>query len=130
MSERLVCLDRGPTRSTESVKLWRNLMKKVVVGFLFSFILTLSTSAIASPYGHAHRHAVPQHRHWHHNYGWVVPALISGAVVYAATRPEPVIVQQPTIVLQPNQVIIDGIIYNKQVMIINGVQQEVLIRAQ
>ena len=33
----------------------------------------------------------------HHGggWGWVAPALIGGAVVYAATRPQTVIVQQP-----------------------------------
>jgi len=96
--------------------------------FLIGFLLTITGSAIASPYHHGHRHH--HYRHWHsppaHN--WIVPALIGGAVVYAATRPDPVIVQQPALVLQPNQVIIDGVIYNKQIMIINGVHQEVLIR--
>jgi len=34
-----------------------------------------------------------------YNWGWVAPAVIGGAVVYAATRP-PVIVQQPPVVVQ------------------------------
>jgi hypothetical protein len=57
----------------------------------------------------------------------VVPAIVGGAVVYAATRPDPVIVQQP-VQAMPNQVIIDGVVYTRQIMIINGVQQEVLVR--
>lgn len=95
---------------------------------LLAFLaLTASSLALASPHHHGHRH---HHRHWvappaHH---WVVPALIGGAVVYAATRPDPVVVQQPTVVLQPNQVVIDGVIYTKQIMVINGVTQEVLVR--
>ena len=40
--------------------------------------------------------------HGHHGggWGWVAPALISGAVVYAATRPQTVVVQQPQPVYQ------------------------------
>lgn len=90
--------------------------------------LTLSSTAFAQHHGHRWHHGHHHHRHWHANHGWVVPAIIGGAVVYAATRPDPVVVQQPTIVLQPNQVIIDGVVYTKQIMIINGVQTEVLIK--
>ena len=93
--------------------------------------LTLAASgiAVANPYHHGHKHHA--HRHWHSPpaHHWIVPALIGGAVVYAATRPDPVIIQQqPALVLQPNQVIIDGVIYTKQIMIVNGIQQEVLVR--
>jgi len=91
--------------------------------------LTLSSTAFAQHHGHRWHHGHHHHRHWHPNYGWVVPAVIGGAVVYAATRPAPVVVQQPTVVLQPNQVIIDGVVYTKQVMIINGVETEVLVKA-
>jgi hypothetical protein len=47
------------------------------------------------------------------------------------TRPDPVIVQRPIIVqptLQPDQIVIDGVVYTRQLMIINGTQQEVLVR--
>ena len=93
-------------------------------------LLSVSSLSYAQHRGH-HGHWKPyhQHRHWHHNHDWVVPALIGGAVVYAATRPDPVIVQQPTLILQPNQVVIDGVVYNKQIMIINGVHTEVLVKA-
>ena len=99
-------------------------MKKILT-FL---ALTASSLAFASPHHHGHRHF--HHRHWHSPpvHHWVVPALIGGAVVYAATRPDPVVVQQPPVVLQPNQVVIDGVIYTKQIMVINGVTQEVLVR--
>jgi len=88
-----------------------------------------STPISAGPHHHAHRYH-HQHRHWvsppvHH---WVVPALIGGAVVYAATRPETVIVQQPQVLVQSNEIVIDGIIYTKQIMIINGIQTEVLVK--
>ncbi len=90
--------------------------------------LTLSTTAFAQHGHHGPRHFGHHHRHWHHNHSWVVPAIIGGAVVYAATRPDPVVVQQPTIVLQPYQIVIDGVVYTKQIMIINGVQTEVLVK--
>lgn len=99
-------------------------MKKILAVLL----LSLSSVAFAQHGHYGPRHFGHHHRHWHPNYGWVVPAVIGGAVVYAATRPAPVVVQQPTVVLQPNQVIIDGVIYTKQVMIINGVETEVLVR--
>ena len=63
---------------------------------------------------------VPSMAQWHHHgyggyrggyyggggWGWVVPAVIGGAVVYGATRPDPVIIQQqPVIVQQPPTVV-------------------------
>jgi len=98
---------------------------KYILG-LITFLF--SSFAFAGPHHHGHRHF--HHRHWHSPpaHHWVVPALIGGAVVYAATRPDPVVVQQPAVVLQPNQVVIDGVIYTRQVMVINGVTQEVLVR--
>lgn len=66
-------------------------------------LLTSSSLAFAGPHhGHGNRHGHHyhgyHHKHWHHRHGWVVPAVIGGAVVYAATRP--VIVQQPPVVIQ------------------------------
>jgi len=90
-------------------------------------VLTLSSTAFAQGRGH-HGHFRHHHKHWHANTHWVLPAVIGGAVVYAATRPTPIVVHQPNIVLQPNQVIIDGIVYTKQIMIINGIETEVLVR--
>lgn len=114
-------------------------MKALVIGFIGSMMLTLATPVLANPhekhgYHQPRHHGYHQHHHrhhahrWHHRNDWIVPAIIGGAVVYAATRPDPVIVQQPQIVLQPNQVIIDGIVYTRQWMLINGVYQEVLVR--
>lgn len=102
--------------------------------FIAFLLLAVSSTVFAQHGGHHNRHHNWHNKHhWHHKHydhsRWIVPAIIGGAVVYAATRPEPVIVQQPTIILQPNQVIIDGVVYNKQIMIINGVQTEVLVKA-
>ena len=58
--------------------------------------------------------AMAQH-HGHHGYyrggygwGWVAPAVIGGAVVYAATRPSVVVQQQPNVVYIPqaNQLVV------------------------
>jgi hypothetical protein len=38
------------------------------------------------------------HRGYYNPYGWVAPLVIGGAVGYAITRPQSVIVQQPTVV--------------------------------
>ena len=98
------------------------------------FTLLFSSLSLANPYHHGHRyhhhrHWAPPVHHWHHNHGWVVPAIIGGAVVYAATRPDPVIVQQPQPVVVTNQyMVIDGITYKKELMVINGISQEVWIR--
>ena len=41
------------------------------------------------------------HHHGYHHGGynnWVAPLIVGGVVTYALTRPQPVIVQQPTVV--------------------------------
>jgi len=107
-------------------------MKKVIAA---TFIALLSAPVVAQHhYGMRH---FDHHQHYRGGgWGWVAPAVIGGAVVYGLTRPAPVVVQQPVyiqqpvVVDQPQVVIIDGVAYTKQVMIINGVAQEVLIRQQ
>jgi hypothetical protein len=92
-------------------------MKKIIALLL----ITISASAMAQYHHHNHRYSGG-------GWGWVAPAVIGGAVVYAATRP--VVVQQPPVIVQqPTDVVyIDGIAYRKQLMLVNGVYQEVLIR--
>jgi hypothetical protein len=97
-------------------------MKKLLLTGLLAF----SMPAMAQHH-HGMRHFDHQYRQ--SNWGWVAPAVIGGAVVYGLTRPAPVIVQQPPVYIQqPNTVIIDGVTYVQQTMIVNGVAQEVLIR--
>jgi len=75
-------------------------MKKM----LAILLLTISASAFAQHYGN----------HWHHghrgvnHWGWIAPAVIGGAVVYAATRPSVVVQQPPSVVYvpQPNQLVV------------------------
>jgi len=105
---------------------------------LLTFVLALfATTAFAGPNGYhgsalhsPHHHHHHHHRHSNNGWGWVGPALVGGAVVYAITRP-PVVVQQPPVVVQqqPTDVVyIDGVAYRKQVMLINGYYQEVLVK--
>jgi hypothetical protein len=107
-------------------------MKKVLIG------LAIAATAFGASAQHTSNSMIrghgwqgPQH-HYHHRgngLGWVVPAIIGGAVVYAATRPDPVIVQQPVIIQQPSDIVyINGIAYRKQVMVVDGQYQEVLVR--
>jgi len=63
-------------------------------------VLTLciaSTSAFAQHHGHHGRY------HGGYGWGWVAPAVIGGAVVYAATRPVVVPQQQPVVIVQQPQ---------------------------
>jgi len=97
---------------------------------LASILLLLPLSATAQHH-QGFRH-FDHHQHYRGGWGWVAPAVIGGAVVYGLTRPvivqQPVYVQQSPVLGQPQIVIIDGIEYTKQTMIINGVAQEVLVR--
>jgi hypothetical protein len=105
-------------------------MKKVLIG------LAIAATAFGASAQHTSNSMIrghgwqgPQHHH-HHARGnnWIIPALIGGAVVYAATRPDPVVVQQPVIVQQPSDIVyINGFAYRKQVMVVNGQYQEVLV---
>lgn len=66
-------------------------------------ILALSLGLV-SPTVHANgRHHNNYHRHHHHHnhYGWIAPALIGGAVIYAITRPV-VAAPEPRIVYVPH----------------------------
>ena len=74
-------------------------MKKLVA------ILLLALTATTAMAQHHHHY---RHGHWHRGHGgwtWVVPAVIGGAVVYGATRPAPVIVEQPPVYVPPPQVV-------------------------
>ena len=59
-------------------------------------LILILLTALALPVMAQHRHH-GHHAHGGHGWGWVAPALISGAVVYAATRPAP----QPSVVYVP-----------------------------
>ena len=63
-------------------------MKKLITAGLIGLTMF-------SAQAHDHRHPVYPSRH----YDWIMPALVGGAVVYAATRP-PVVQQPPVVQLQ------------------------------
>jgi len=99
-------------------------MKKLFAGILIALV---SISAMAQHH-HGYR---PSHRH-HGHYNWVAPLIIGGVVGYAITRPP--VVEQPVIVAPPPQpqytgevVYINGRYYRRDVVMINGVWQEVLV---
>ena len=104
-------------------------MKKLFAGFI---IALLSCSVMAQ---HGYRPSHRQHHNHHNHYrnhSWVAPLVIGGAVGYALTRP-PVVIEQPVIInTQPihgidDVVYINGRYYRKDVVMINGIWQEVLV---
>lgn len=68
-------------------------MKKLLIAGLIA-ASAFSAHADGRRHGHGGHHS-----HSHNN--WVLPALITGAVVYSVTRP-PVVVQQPPVVQYEN----------------------------
>ena len=105
-------------------------MKKVLIG------LAIAATAFGASAQHTSNSMIrghgwqgPQHHHHARGNNWIIPALIGGAVVYAATRPDPVIIQQPVVIQQPIDIVyINGIAHRKQIMIVNGQYQEVFVR--
>jgi len=97
-------------------------MKKILAALVF----VMPNLVFAQHYyGHRH-HNHHVHRHYAPNW-WVAPVVIGTAIGagYALTRPT---YAQQTVIIDTNQVVIDGVIYTKQIMIINGVQTEVLVK--
>ena len=102
-------------------------MKKTLVGIT----LALATSTVIAQHWH---NRAPVYNHYHgHSNDWVAPLIIGGIIGAVITRETtPVIVQQPTIIVQQplpsNTVIIDGQLYVKQIMRVDGIYREVLVR--
>lgn len=82
-------------------------MKRFIASAMIGLLMT--TSVAYAQHRHDHRW---NHRHHHHHqlrydHGrWIVPALIGGTVVYAATRPSTVVIQDPVVVAQPTPLVI------------------------
>ena len=98
-------------------------MKKLLI----TTLLLISTTAMAQHH----------HGHWERRgggWGWVAPVVIGGVIGYELAKPAPVVVQQPPVVVQPqvvtdpNLVIVNGVLYRKVMMQVNGTYQEVLVR--
>jgi hypothetical protein len=107
-------------------------MKKVLIGLAIAataFGANAQHTSNSMIRGHGWQGPQYQHHHRGNGWGWVVPAVIGGAVVYAATRPDPVIIQQPQVIVQPSDIVyINGFAYRKQIMVVDGQYQEVLVR--
>lgn len=104
-------------------------MTKLFLGFIASLVLSMPSLALAQ-----HRHG---HHHYNHFYRYnsnsaiLGAAVLGGVVTYVMTRPEPAVVVSsppPVVIQQQVDVIIDGVAYRKQWMLVNGVYQEVLVR--
>jgi hypothetical protein len=98
-------------------------MKKI----LAIALLTLVATTASAQYHHQQQYQ--QHRH-HHRPGHSIVPFVLGAVVGGViieSQRQSVIVQ-PTVIADPNIAYIDGQIYRKEVMFINGSYQEVLVR--
>lgn len=92
---------------------------------LFAILILCACTGAMAQHRHYHGH---HHHHGHANFGWVAPALIGGAVVYALTRPTTAM-PAPVVTVPVNDVVyIDGVAYRKQLMLINGYYQEILVR--
>jgi hypothetical protein len=103
-------------------------MKKTLAGI----VLTLAASSAVAQYGH-YRPPIYHHNHGHNNNAWIAPLIIGGVVgAVIARESAPVVVQQPPVIIQqplpPNAVIIDGQLYVKQIMRVDGIYREVLVR--
>lgn len=83
-------------------------MKKIFV------VLALLVSTLASAQHFHHRH---HHRgHVHGNgWGWVAPLVIGGTFGYVLAN-KPVQAEPPIIVQTSNQIVINGIVYHKQLV--------------
>jgi len=110
-------------------------MKRIVAGLILTFMAVAANAQHHGYYGHGccYRGGV-----YYGGSNWIAPALIGGVIGYELSRNNaPVVVQQPVIVQQPSVVVqqppaevvyIDGVAYKKQIMVVNGVAQEVLVR--
>lgn len=84
-------------------------MKKIIL------VLSLFLATTASAQHYHHRHQPTYVYGGGNGWGWVAPIVIGGAIGYSMARPSQV--EQPTIMVQPsNQIIINGIVYQKQLM--------------
>ena len=98
-------------------------MRKVIL----SVTLTLATMSVNAQWHH--------HQHYHGGgIGWAFPALVGGVIGYEIARQptqvvvQPPVVVQPQVMTDPNLLIVNGVLYRKVMMQVNGTYQEVLVR--
>ena len=96
-------------------------MKKI----LAIALLTLVATTASAQYHHHQQQYQQQHqRHGHSIVPFVLGAVVAGVII-ESQRP---VVMQPIVVADPSIVYIDGLIYRKELMFVNGTYQEVLVR--
>lgn len=106
-------------------------MKKILLAL--SMLAVIGT---ANAQWHHHHHHGGYHRGGYYSGGnWVAPLIIGGIAGAVIARESSVVVQQPQVIIQqppvyinPEIKYIDGVAYRVQIMNINGVNQEVLVR--
>lgn len=97
-------------------------MKTFLVG------LFLACSSLVVNAQHRHHHYYHHHHHSHSN---VLPALVIGGILGAAIANSYEPPRQPIYIQQTNPyetVIIDGQLYIRQIMLVNGIYREVLVK--
>ena len=74
-------------------------MKKIIA----ALVLGITATAAMAQHYHGYRPYGYHGGHWRGGYGagWILPAVIGGAIVYGATRPDTVVIQQPPQVVNP-----------------------------
>lgn len=89
-------------------------MKKILAIALLTLVATTASAQHRCCYRQGHSF-VP----------FVLGAVVGGVIVESQ---RPVIVTQPVIVADPSIVYIDGLMYHKELIFVNGTYQEVLVR--
>lgn len=92
-----------------------------------ALLLALATGPALAQWHREHRTVIVQ------NNDWVAPLIVGGVVGAAIAShnqpqpaPPPPVIVQPQV--EPQFVIINGVLYRKQYMVINGVLTEVLVK--
>jgi hypothetical protein len=106
-------------------------MEKIMKNFLIGLLITVTMPAWAGDRYHGHRN-----HHYHHrqqNYNWVAPLIIGGVVgAVIANETQRPVVQPPAVVYYSNPpvetMVINGEVYVKQFVLVNGQYREVLVR--
>lgn len=97
-------------------------MKKI----LAIALLTLVATTASAQYHHQQQQYQQQHqRHGHSIVPFVLGAVVAGVIIESQRQP---VIVQPAIVADPNVVYIDGLIYRRELVFVNGSYQEVLVR--
>jgi hypothetical protein len=73
--------------------------QNLIIAGIFASILAMSTLFATDAHADHWRYG-GGHYYYHPGYGWAVPAVVGGVIVYEATRPPVVAVQQQPVYIQ------------------------------